>query len=122
MNTTTTSSSTARDTRPQAVQITQNQADHQPPPEQQELMQAFRDNLEIILGGRDAMQQTLLEQYAQHQLADPDRDRPRDPSADVEPQGRLRRAFMVADYTTWMGRDRPVGAHFGILFDRVTAH
>lgn len=54
-----------------------------------------------------------MEQYAQHYGPG------RDPLADVEPQGRFRRAFIVADSTTWMGRDRPLGAHFGILFDQL---
>lgn len=104
---------TAEDTRPLAVQITLSKADHLSAAERQELMQAFSDNLQIILGGREAMQATLLKQYALHQGPG------RDPMADVEPQGILRRAFIVADYTTWMGRDRPLGAHFGILFDQL---
>jgi hypothetical protein len=40
--------------------------------------------------------------------------------ADVNLKASFRRAFIVADYTTWMGRDRPLGAHFGILFDQLT--
>lgn len=106
-------STTAEDTHPFAIQITLNQADRLSAAERQELMQAFRDNLQIILGGREAMQAALMEQYAQHYGPG------RDPMADVEPQGSFRRAFIVADYTTWMGRDRPLGAHFGILFDQL---
>lgn len=107
---------TAEDTRPLTFQITLSQADHLSPAERQELVEAFRGNLEIILGGRVAMQRILQEQYAQHYGPG------RDSATDVEPQGALRRAFIVADYTTWMGRDRPMGAHFGLLFDRAASH
>lgn len=107
---------TAEDTRPFVVQITLNQADHLSAAERQELVQAFQDNLQIILGGPKAMQATLKEQFARHDGANADS------GADFEPEGTLRKAFIVADYTTWMGRNRPLGAHFGILFDRVTAN
>lgn len=98
------------------VEITLNNADHFPHAERQQLMQEFRNNLQIILGGAQAMRTTLMAQYARNQL------RERDPSKDVTPDGDLLRAFAVAEYTTWMGRDRPLGVHFGVLFDRVTVN
>lgn len=98
------------------VEITLTNADHLPYAERQLLMQEFRTNLQIILGGADAMRTTLITQYAQNQLKE------RDPSKDVTSDGDLLRAFAVAEYTTWMGRDRPLGAHFGILFDRATVN
>lgn len=98
------------------VEITLNNADHLPRAERQQLMQEFRNNLQIILGGADAMRTTLMAQRPQNQ------HREQDPSKDVAPDGGLQRALAVAEYTTWMGRDRPLGAHFGILFDRVTVN
>ena len=109
---------TAEDTASIAVAITLTRADHLAPAERQALLQAFRNNLQIVLGGPEALHKTLQEQYTHADGPGPDRQ----PPSDGEPQGTLRRAFMVADYTTWMGRDRPLGARFGIQFRRATVN
>lgn len=98
------------------AEITLNRAEQLPQAERAALLHAFRANLEFVLGGPDAVHQALQEAQAQ---VDGDGAAA---TSEVEPQGALRQAFVAADYTTWMGRNRPLGAHFGILFDRVTAN
>ena len=106
---------TAQATRPLVtVEITLNKADQLPEPEQLALLQSFRTNLEIILGGPERMLRTLMDQYADQCDAGAD--------GEVQPQGLLRRAFAAAEYATWMGVERPLGAHFGLLFESKTAN
>ena len=105
---------TAEDTRPLAIEITLTKADHLPAAEREELIHAFRGNLEIILGGRQAMHKAILAHCGQNDGPDDGKS-----MLDVDIHSPLHRPLMVADYTTWMGRDRPMGAHFGIRFNRV---
>ena len=104
-----------QDPRAAIVEITLSQADHLPDSERLALLQQFRSDLEIILGGPQGLQQILQDEHARSTVTD------RAPAAHVEPQGMLRKAFIIADYTTWMGRNRPIGARFGLRFARAAA-
>lgn len=94
------------------VEITLNKADHLPDAQRLTLMESFRKNLEILLGGPEQMRRTFLDQYVQSAGSEA--------VVEGEPQGALRQAFATAEYVTWMGVSRPLGAHFGILFERAT--
>jgi len=95
------------------VQVTLTNAESLPEAERRALIQEFRGNLQIILGGAERMRARLTAEYQHNQHAD------RDPSKDALLSDDLLRAFKVAEYTTWMGRDRPLGAHFSVLFEPV---